>query len=64
MNQIVCRITTTHHDGIAMFMFKVTGINGLRMGMNNTDVRFILKFNYADAVMSLNYLCLFLPNHN
>lgn len=47
-----------------MFMFKVTGINGLRMGMNNTDVRFILKFNYADAVMSLNYLCLFLPNHN
>lgn len=35
-----------------MFMFKETGITGLEMRMNTTDVRYILKFNNTDAVMS------------
>lgn len=39
-----------------MFMFKETGITGLEMRMNTTDIRNILKFNNADAVMAQNYI--------
>lgn len=52
----------THHDGIAMFMFKETGITGLEMRMNTTDTRHTLKFNNAGAVMSWNYTSLILSN--
>lgn len=35
-----------------MFMFKETGITGLEMRMNTSDIGYILKFNNADAVTS------------
>lgn len=43
-----------------MFMFKETGITGLKVRTDKSDIRYTLEVGNTDAVASLNYISLIL----